>query len=121
MNANRGRGRNSNAQGRGRGHGRGRGRGYNQNHDPGTPGNADSTRGTQQGGRGYSAQEWQHLTAAQKHQNYQGCERYATACTVASMLQPNSDDMPALTTNMTVPTQITQENHNVDSQQYTFF
>ncbi len=112
MNAGQGRGRNNN--GRGRGRGRGHGRNNSQGQDSGNSSNDDTPQNNSQQGCGYSNQQWQNLTAAQKRQIYCERERYATACTVAAILRASvsqggiQDDVSAITTNLTIPTQQVQ-------------
>jgi len=73
----------SNRGGRG-GHGRGRGRGRGRN-DP----------NDQLIGRGYSRDDWNNLSQAEKNRIYRARERFKTACTVAALLRDQHADSHA--------------------------
>jgi hypothetical protein len=93
----RGRGNNGGRHGRGRGsRGRGRGRSNYIQGDQTTQNSTDNRPLT----RGYSREEWQNLSQAEKNRIFRARERLETARTVAAMLRDENggqDDLSALT------------------------
>jgi hypothetical protein len=120
-------GRNNNRGGRG-GYGRG-GRGYqqqNSNSNPGRGGREGRGRGRGRGhgrndpndqsiGRGYSRDDWNNLSQADKNRIYRARDRMETARTVAALLrdqtaESHADDVSTMVPSVINPPQTNREN-----------